>query len=371
MDLGQPFALSLRWRRSMVERRRPGPQPAAQAAPRPRRGAREAAERGFARFAWNQAKEILASSVGLLSRYTLGSALSWMRWMRGCGSAGTTLASDARGRAGALLVTAFTLAICCTTRGPELGELTAAWGGAPQIGEPPARAPRCTGPASLGPPLCPPFSCLSRLASLADEVRKEREELKNGGVKRNPPPDKRVVALAAAKRRVVSVGVCWTRNEYHTTRSRPAATATSPTRWRPGRPCGRRRSRSRPSTLRSRRACSRTPRGNSARRHGGLAPMRLPQGPGLTGPLRRDHRAGALRGPPRAHKLREAGAGPPVIRFDDVWVKFRSRLMRMRNLARVPFGVTLAVDDDTVFCPTDDLETKLRALATRDRSLRS
>ena len=58
--------------------------------------------------------------------------------------------------------------------------------------------------------------------------------------------------------------------------------------------------------------------------------------------------------------------GHPVIRFDDVWVKFRSRLMRMRNLARVPFDVTLAVDDDTVFCPTDDLEINLRALATRD-----
>jgi len=58
--------------------------------------------------------------------------------------------------------------------------------------------------------------------------------------------------------------------------------------------------------------------------------------------------------------------GHPVIRFDDVWVKFRSRLMRMRNLARVPFDVTLAVDDDTVFCPTDDLEARLRALATRD-----
>ena len=40
-------------------------------------------------------REILASSLGLLSRYTLGSALSWMRWMRGCGSAGTALASDA------------------------------------------------------------------------------------------------------------------------------------------------------------------------------------------------------------------------------------------------------------------------------------
>ena len=38
----------------------------------------------------------------------------------------------------------------------------------------------------------------------------------------------------------------------------------------------------------------------------------------------------------------------------------------MRNLARVPFDVTLAVDDDTVFCPTDDLEARLRALATRD-----
>ena len=38
----------------------------------------------------------------------------------------------------------------------------------------------------------------------------------------------------------------------------------------------------------------------------------------------------------------------------------------MRNLARVPFDVTLAVDDDTVFCPTDDLEINLRALATRD-----
>ena len=58
--------------------------------------------------------------------------------------------------------------------------------------------------------------------------------------------------------------------------------------------------------------------------------------------------------------------GHPVIRFDDVWVKFRSRLMRMRNLRRVPFDVTLAVDDDTVFCPTDDLEINLRALATRD-----
>ena len=42
-------------RRSMVVRRRPGPQPAAQAAPRPRRGARAAAE-GFFAFAWSQAK---------------------------------------------------------------------------------------------------------------------------------------------------------------------------------------------------------------------------------------------------------------------------------------------------------------------------
>ena len=41
-------------------------------------------------------KEILASSLGLLSRYTLGSAQTWMRWMRGCGSAGTALSSDAR-----------------------------------------------------------------------------------------------------------------------------------------------------------------------------------------------------------------------------------------------------------------------------------
>ena len=51
--------------------------------------------RGFLRSPGVRQREILASSVGLLSRYTLGSALSWMRWMRGCGSAGTTLSSDA------------------------------------------------------------------------------------------------------------------------------------------------------------------------------------------------------------------------------------------------------------------------------------
>ena len=41
--------------------------------------------RAFSRLLGVRQREILASSLGLLSRYTLGSAQTWMRWMRGCG----------------------------------------------------------------------------------------------------------------------------------------------------------------------------------------------------------------------------------------------------------------------------------------------
>ena len=89
--LGQPFALSSSggawWCVAAQDRNQQHKQLLSLAA--------ERAKLAFLRSLGVRQKEILASSVGLLSRYTLGSAFSWMRWMRGCGCAGTTLASDA------------------------------------------------------------------------------------------------------------------------------------------------------------------------------------------------------------------------------------------------------------------------------------
>ena len=51
-----------------------------------------------------------------------------------------------------------------------------------------------------------------------------------------------------------------------------------------------------------------------------------------------------------------------AVRLDSLWTKFMSRLMRIHNLARSPFDLTLFADDDTVWCPSGDLAARLRAL---------
>ena len=176
-----------------------------------------------------------------------------------------------------------------------------------------------------------------------------------------------VVALAAAKRRVTSVGVCWTRNEvpqYKEQACRHGHVPDSLAPWAPLRASAITLKTFHPAV----KTCLFTDAPATAVRDA-MADL---------------HRCGFHKDPGALDLFDEIIAqepfealhaltnfekqvrGHPVIRFDDVWVKFRSRLMRMRNLARVPFDVTLAVDDDTVFCPTDDLETNLRALATRD-----
>ena len=179
MDLGQPFKLcSVVERRSMVERRRPGPQPAAQAAPRPRRGAREAAERGFARFAWSQVKRDFgfeprpAVEVHPRLRAFLDALDARLR-LRGyhpfirCTVVGLVL----------LLVTAFTLAICCTTEGRNLANLLLLGGVLHRLVNRP-RGAEVHWPSFIRAAAVPAiFLLLSRLSSLADEVRKEREEL--------------------------------------------------------------------------------------------------------------------------------------------------------------------------------------------------
>ena len=54
-----------------------------------------------------------------------------------------------------------------------------------------------------------------------------------------------------------------------------------------------------------------------------------------------------------------AAAGP---RSHSAWSKIRSRLMRVHNVKRSPFSLTLFVDDDTVWCPhTHDLAARLAA----------
>ena len=177
-----------------------------------------------------------------------------------------------------------------------------------------------------------------------------------------------VVALAAAKRRTVSVGVCWTRNEVppsdkgSSCRHGHVPDALAP--WAPLRASAITLKTFHPTV----KTCLFTDASEETVRDA-MADL---------------HRCGFHKDPGSldlfdeiiAHEPFEAlhaltnfdkqVRGHPVIRFDDVWVKFRSRLMRMRNLARVPFDVTLAIDDDTVFCPTDDLEVRLRALAKRD-----
>ena len=178
-----------------------------------------------------------------------------------------------------------------------------------------------------------------------------------------------VVALAAAKRRVASVGVCWTLNEVpplpkeQSCRHGHVPDALAPFAAL----------RASAITLRAFhptiKTCLFTDAPETAVRDHMAALQRCG--------FHKDPGSGDLfdeiiaQEPFEALHTKLAGfekqvRGHSVIRFDDVWVKFRSRLMRMRNLARVPFDVTLAVDDDTVFCPTDDLELKLRALATRD-----
>ena len=176
-----------------------------------------------------------------------------------------------------------------------------------------------------------------------------------------------VAALASAKRRTMSVGVCWTRNEVPRSKGEQACRhGHVPDHLAPWAPL-----RASAITLKTFhptvKTCLFTDASEEVVRDA-MADL---------------HRCGFHKDPGSIDLFDEIIAqepfealhaltnfekqvrGHPVIRFDDVWVKFRSRLMRMRNLARVPFDVTLAVDDDTVFCPTDDLEVRLRALATR------
>ena len=107
----------------MVVRRRPGPQPAAQAAPRPRRGAGEAAERGFARFAWNQVKRDFGLNLfepveiqrrlAFLDALDARLGLSEYHPVIRCVAVGLGFAAS----------TAVALAICCTTEGRNLANL--------------------------------------------------------------------------------------------------------------------------------------------------------------------------------------------------------------------------------------------------------
>ena len=171
----------------MVVRRRPGPQPAAQAAPRPRRGAGEAAERGFARFAWNQVKRDFgfeprpAVEVHPRLRAFLDALDARLR-LRGyhpfvrCTVVGLVL----------FIVTAVALAICCTTEGRNLANLLLLGGVLHKLVNRP-RGAEVHWPSFIRAAALPAlFLFLSSLSSLADKAKKEREELeewraKHGG----------------------------------------------------------------------------------------------------------------------------------------------------------------------------------------------
>ena len=162
----------------MVERRRPGPQPAAQAAPRPRRGAREAAERGFARFAWSQAKrdfgfeprpavEVHPRLRAFLDALDARLRLRGYRPFVRCTVVGLVL----------LLVSAITLTVCCTTEGRNLANLLLLGGVLHKLVNRP-RGAEVHWPSFLRAAAVPAlFLLLSRLSSLEQQIRKEREEL--------------------------------------------------------------------------------------------------------------------------------------------------------------------------------------------------
>ena len=173
MDLGQPSASVMR--QSMVVRRRPGPQPAAQAAPQPRRGAREA---GFFAFAWSQVKRDFgferrpAVEVHPRLRAFLDALDARLR-LRGyhpvvrCIVVGLVL----------LLVLAFTLTVCCTTEGRNLANLLLLGGVLHKLVNRP-RGAEVHWPSFLRAAAVPAlFLLLSSLSSHADRIRKEREEL--------------------------------------------------------------------------------------------------------------------------------------------------------------------------------------------------
>ena len=161
----------------MVVRRRPGPQPAAQAAPRPRRGARAAAE-GFFAFAWSQAKRdfgfeprpavevhprLRANLDALDARLRLRGYRPFVR----CIVVGLVL----------FIVSAFALAICCTTEGRNLANLLLLGGVLHKLVNRP-RGAEVHWPSFLRAAAVPAlFLVLSRLSSLEERLRKEREEL--------------------------------------------------------------------------------------------------------------------------------------------------------------------------------------------------
>ena len=176
-----------------------------------------------------------------------------------------------------------------------------------------------------------------------------------------------VVALAAAKRRTTSVGVCWTLNEVpplpkgQSCRHGHVPDALAP--WAALRASAITLKTFHPTV----KTCLFTDAPETAVRDHMAALQRcgFPRDPGAMDLFDEIIAQEPFESLHALTNFEKQVRGHPVIRFDDVWVKFRSRLMRMRNLRRVPFDVTLAVDDDTVFCPTDDLEARLRALATR------
>ena len=162
----------------MVERRRPGPQPAAQAAPQPRHGAREAAG-GFFAFAWSQAKRDFgferrpAVEVRDPRLRAFLDALDARLRLRGyhpcirCIVVGLVL----------FIASAFTLAICCTTEGRNLANLLLLGGVLHKLVNRP-RGAEVHWPSFLRAAAVPAlFLVLSRLSSLELRIRKEREEL--------------------------------------------------------------------------------------------------------------------------------------------------------------------------------------------------
>ena len=171
----------------MVVRRRPGPQPAAQAAPQPRHGAREAAG-GFFAFVWSQAKRdfgfeprpavevrdprLRAFLDALDARLRLRGYRPFVR----CTVVGLVL----------LLVIAFTLTVCCTTEGRNLANLLLLGGVLHKLVNRP-RGAEVHWPSFIrAAALSALFLFLSSLSSLADKAKKEREELeewraKHGG----------------------------------------------------------------------------------------------------------------------------------------------------------------------------------------------
>ena len=170
----------------MVVRRRPGPQPAAQVAPQPRHGAREAAG-GFFAFAWSQAKrdfgferrpavEVHPRLRAFLDALDARLRLRGYRPFIRCTVVGLVL----------LLASAITLTVCCTTEGRNLANLLLLGGVLHKLVNRPHGVP-VQWTSFLRAAAVPAFFLvLSSLSSLEERVRKEREELeewraKHGG----------------------------------------------------------------------------------------------------------------------------------------------------------------------------------------------